>query len=233
MQTWIVDALGGVMSSLALLLIAIWVGVYAREGESLRNGTSHRKPKRTKATSHAAVSLLIAVVVLASGSAVFQIISAFQRHATDTQLIRYYDDQFSNMTQKRKLAASALEEYMIKKKWSLVTNNTDGLDDVLNFFDALGNDVRHGAISANVAHEYFQADIAPYYQASQEYISESRTNEGDSEATFEFIKPLYDDVQRIEAKKANRTIEELRLSDSALKIYLDSEINAANLKDAK
>jgi hypothetical protein len=234
MQTWLLDIFGGVLNGLAIILVGIWAAVFAWDKERGKEHPSGgKKPRPSRAKSRISTLLLTIVILLAVSSTAFQIVSAFQHHAADTQLVRYYDDQFNNMTQKRKMAALALREFMAKKRWSLVTNNIDGLDSVLSFFDSLGNEVSHGAISPETAHEYFQGDISPYYQASLEYIFETRTNEGESAATFEFIKPLFDDVQKVEAKKSGRNVADLKLSDAALKEYLDSEINSPNLKDGK
>ena len=67
---------------------------------------------------------------------------AVERKSIDSQagitLIKNYDSEFENMTKKRALAAIAILEFLSKGNWSSVTNNTDGLDEVLGFFDTLG-----------------------------------------------------------------------------------------------
>jgi hypothetical protein len=147
----------------------------------------------------------------------------------DPSLIRKYDDQFEGMTKKRLQAALAVQEYMKKGDWNLVKANTDGLDDVLGFFETLGYDEQHGTISPEAVHEYFFDDIAAYYLTCRDYITISQKQDGS--ATFENIKPLFDDVVKIEAGKNHTTIAAVTRSTSDLADYFKTEANAVNLRE--
>ena len=147
--------------------------------------------------------------------------------AYDTDAIKYYDEKFDKMEKQRVLAATALKEYYQKKNWDNVTNSTDSLDDVLGFFDQLGYDEQHGKISADVAWEYFYDDIADYYQGSFEYIGIS---EKDDPTWFENIKPLYEDVVKVQAGRRNLSTSEVRISGKDYLEYLRTEID---LKDSQ
>jgi hypothetical protein len=116
------------------------------------------------------------------------------------------------MTKKRAVAATALFEYMEKGKWTLVTNDTQGLDAVLLFFDRIGYDHLEGEISTKVAHEYFDATLRYYYQASEDYITQAQSESPDSSTTFENVKPLFNAVAELEAEKTKRTMTELRFT---------------------
>jgi hypothetical protein len=149
----------------------------------------------------------------------------------DTTLAKKYDEQFENMTRKRARAAIAIQEYLSKGDWNLVTNNTDALDDVLGFFDIMGYDEQHGLINPDVLHEYFCDDIMAYYQASSNYIAKVQKSEG--ETTFANIKSLFDAVVEIEAKKEHTNVGAIGWDKADLLGYFQSETNAGNLKDSK
>lgn len=212
------------MNSVALIILAVWASIFAREG-----GT---QSKRSKSKSRASAALLTFAILFACGGIGFQIFSAFQHHTNDTTLARYYSDKWDNCTQKRKLAAITLVEYLEKGNWNSVTNDTYALNAVLGFFDTLGHDVLCGQMSAKAAHEHFVADIEVYYQASAEYIVDTESDTADK-TTFENVKPLFDEVVKIEASKNKKAISGFRLSKADLLEYLQSEISAVNLKESK
>lgn len=227
MPSWLTENLGGILNSIGLILLAIWASVFARQG-----GNDSTKLKLPQPKSHASKILLTLAVLFALGGIGFQLFSAFQHHSNDTTLVRYYDDKWDDSTQKRKLAATTLIEYLQKGDWSSVTNDTYALNSVLGFFDKLGQAVVQGQMSGNVAHEHFAADIQVYYQASAEYIAETQSDAADT-TTFENVKPLFDEVMKIEASKNKKATSAFHLSKSDLLEYLQSEISAVNLKESK
>ncbi len=153
---------------------------------------------------------------------ILQLMAASSHNNYDTDTIKNYDQKFDKMVQERISAATALKEYYQKGNWDAVTNSTDGLDYVLGFWDNMGYDEQHGKISANVAWQYFYDDIADYYQGSFEYIAISQK---DDPTWFENIKPLFDDVTKIEGKRRNRQPAELHISGTNYLEYLRSEID--------
>jgi hypothetical protein len=154
-----------------------------------------------------------------------------QSDIKDTTLVKNYDDKFENMTKRRALAAIAIQEYLSKGKWSLVTNNTDALDDVLGFFDTMGYDQANGLLNPNALHEYFCDDIMAYYQASADYITEVQKTEGAT--TFEHIKPLFNLMVETEAAKEHTNANAIYYSKKDLEDYFKSETNSVNLKEDK
>ena len=149
----------------------------------------------------------------------------------ETKLAEDYDHEFKSMTQKRAKAAVAIHEYLSKGDWNLVTNNTDALDDVLGLFDIMGYDEQHGLINPDVLHEYFCDDIMAYYLASADYIAKLQKSEGAT--TFANIKPLYDTMIEIEAKKEHTNAAAIRWDKAGLIEYFQSETNSVNLKENK
>ncbi len=148
---------------------------------------------------------------------------------SDVAVAKDYDDKFEHMTKRRALAAIVVQEYLSKGKWSLVTNNTDALDDVLGFFDLMGYDQERGLLSPATLHEYFCDDIMSYYQVSKDYIADVQTKEGAT--TFEHIKPLFEVVRKIESEKTPKIkIDEVYFTKDELWKYFQSETNSVNLK---
>lgn len=204
------------MNGLALIALAIWAAIFPWEASKAK---SRRKKTINSLKLH--VVILSIIAVLLSVSLIFQFWSAYRHSAYSTDSIKYYDDKFDSMVQKRISAATALKEYYLKENWDLVTNSTDSLDYVLGFWDNLGYDEQHGKISADVVWNYFYDDIADYYQGSAEYIAKSQKEDP---TWFENIKPLFDDVAKIEAQKTHRPVAELRISSTNYLEYLRSEI---------
>lgn len=217
MAIWAFEGVVTFMNALTLIVLAI-IGVIAALPEN------NRKPK---VPGYLWAILALCVV----GALVVQLISAKHHHDNSTDLARHYEDKFDGMPKKRNLAALVLIEYLEKGQWSVVTNETDGLDSVLGFFDRLGYDEQHGMISAKVVHQYFDGDVRVYYQASRAYIQESQLQGPDSESTFEYIKPLFENVLKVESKKTGRPVNSLYLSNDDLVNYLNAELRAVSLDE--
>lgn len=149
----------------------------------------------------------------------------------DTTLIKSYDDKFEHMTRKRALAAIAIEEYLSKGKWNLVTNNTDGLDEVLSVFEIMGYDEQHGLINPKTVYEYFYEDIVAYYQSSADYIV--MVQKSDGATTYANIKPLYETMIEIEMKEEHTNLAGIQWSKADFLDYFKSETNSVNLKEDK
>jgi hypothetical protein len=213
-----------VVMSFSLPLFIAWLALmpFAKKNDELNKLARAKSAK--KAGWHTwNLNRLIWIACGLSLFGAFAQFMAFTQHRTyDTDAIKYYDEKFNKMEQKRISAATALKEYYQKGNWDLVTNSTDRLDDVLGFWDNLGYDEQHGKISAEVAWNYFYDDIADYYQGSLEYIAISQKEDP---TWFENIKPLFDDVTKIEAQRRHRQTAELRISGTNYLEYLRSEID--------
>jgi hypothetical protein len=146
-------------------------------------------------------------------------------------LVKNYDDRFENMTKRRALAAITIQEYLSKGKWSLVTNNTDALDDILGLFDTMGYDQEKGLLDPDALHEYFSGDIMAYYQVSEGYVVAVQKAEGAT--TFEHIKPLFNLMVDTEAKKEHTSTNKVYYTKDDLIKYFQSETNSVNVKEDK
>jgi hypothetical protein len=227
MAPWVSETVLSIMNTLAIILLGI-IGAIAANAENRKKNQPFKLPGPKYLWY-----LLGAVVVL---GAVFQVVTPFQKHTRemhqrtyDTILIKEFNREFENeMTQKRKLAAVAITEYLEKGNWDTVTNDTDAVDKVLEFFERIGFDEQRGVISAEVAHEYFSSDILFYYQACSNYIADTQTTEP---SAFEHIKPLADDILKIESKKTGKPVWDLRFSNEGMANYCDHEYNSFTLKD--
>lgn len=140
-----------------------------------------------------------------------------------------YDSRFENMTGKRAKAAIAIQEYFSKGDWNKVTNNTDGLDEVLGLFEIMGYDEKQGLISPDILHEYFYEDVVAYYLASKDYISIVQGTDGAN--TYSHIKPLYDSMISIEMQEEHKSFADIQWSKADLMKYFQSETNSVDLMD--
>jgi hypothetical protein len=224
MQNWIVEALALFLNVLALFALTA-LGTRAAI-LATRQHHSTTVTQRKKNTWLEMAGWIVAIASLILGL-ILQLLAASNHHAYDTDAIKYYDEKFDNMEKKRISAATVLKEYYEKKNWDAVTNSTDDLDYVLGFWDELGYDEQHGKISANVAWEYFYDDIADYYQGSIEYIAVAQK---DDPTWYENIKPLFDDVTKIQAQRKHRLPADMKISGKDYLEYLRSEIDLKNDK---
>jgi len=145
----------------------------------------------------------------------------------DVDTGKKYDDEFENMAAKRSSAGIVCLEYLSKTNWDLVTNDTDGLDDVLGFFNLLGYAMEKQEISSNDVYEYFCDDILAYYQTSKGYIDKIQK---DDPTELVHLKPLYD-IMRIEAaaQPPVTTPDQIYFIKPELRKIFKSETNSINL----
>jgi hypothetical protein len=144
-------------------------------------------------------------------------------------LTKGYDNEFNDMTRKRALAANAIQEYLAKGNWNLVTNNTDALDAVLGFFDTLGYSLEKKQVDSDAVYEYFCDDILSYYQGSREYIEKVQISDP---TELVHLKPLYETMRTLAATqppKVNRS--EIYFTKPELMKFFQSETNSVDLKD--
>jgi hypothetical protein len=156
----------------------------------------------------------IAVVVI--GTIVSHTMAAAHHHNYDPELVLRFEDKFDGMKQQRAQAATAIYEYLQKGNWDSVTN-TDDLDNVLGFFDELGFYWKNGEMSATVLHEHFYDVLEIYYQGASGYIAKDQKQE--SATDFEYVKPLFKTLAKIEAKRARQQTFDY-ISDT--NIYLEN-----------
>lgn len=144
------------------------------------------------------------------------------------QIIKQYDAKFDAMTAKRAKAGIVCLEFLSKTNWNAVTNDTDGLDEVLGFFDLLGYDLQNQKVSSNDVYEYFCDDIVAYYQASKGYIDNAHAEDP---TAWVHIQPMFQTMALINSKQSPKTaVSDIYFSPAELMKYFKSETNSINLK---
>jgi hypothetical protein len=143
--------------------------------------------------------------------------------------IQIINDEFEKMTVKRQKAGIVCLEYLSKGDWNLVTNNTDGLDDVLNFFDGVGYSLENQKVSSNDVYEYFSDDIIAYYQTCKDRIHAIHTND---DTELPYITHLYETMRIVTASQPPaETVTDVYYEKPELIKIFQSETNAVTLKD--
>jgi hypothetical protein len=151
------------------------------------------------------------------------------RSQYESVTIKTFDEKWQNMTRKRASAAVAVQEYFSRGKWDGVTNDTDGLDAVLGFFDTLGYDEEQGLVSTNAVYEYFCDDVLSYYQASSNHVAEIQKSDP---TALPHLQPLYQTMRNVAADKPPKIMpQEIYFIQPELDKYFRSETNSVNLKD--
>jgi hypothetical protein len=143
--------------------------------------------------------------------------------------IQKFNDEFEKMTVKRQRAGIVCLEYLSKTNWNLVTNNTDGLDDVLNFFDGLGYALQSQRVSTNDVYEYFSDDILAYYQTCEDRIHIIQSND---DTELPHLTQLYE-TMRIEtaAQPPADTVTDVYFEKPGLIKLFQSETNSVTLRE--
>ena len=150
---------------------------------------------------------------------------------TGIALIKNYNSEYENMTKKRASAAVAILEFLSKGNWSSVTNNTDGLDDVLGFFDALGYGLEKKQLDSDTVYEYFCDGILSYYQGSRGYIDKIHTADP---TALVHLTPLYESMRTAAANQPPKVnSSEIYFTKQELIKFFQSETNSVNLKEEK
>jgi hypothetical protein len=218
---WDWNAISSTMNLFLPLFIAL-LGFAAYDNHS-RTAPSRKKAKKSLGWFKTHLSGLIWVAFVLSIFGGFANYMAASHHRLyDTDLAHYYEDRYEEkMIRHRVSAANALKEYRVKHDWLLVTNSTAGIDEVLGFLDTLGYDEQHGKISADAVHEFFFDDIDGYYRCCEAYIAKEQKSEG--QTVFEYVKPLFDDVTKVESAKSSRSVSSMAWTDKDVDDWIDSE----------
>ncbi|HUE40695.1 MAG TPA: hypothetical protein VMO75_02095 [Chthoniobacterales bacterium] len=129
-----------------------------------------------------------------------QTLAAVAHHNYNSELLPRYDQEFEELSEDRAKAASAIHTYLRLRDWDAVTDSDlDGLENVLDFFDDIGFEWRHGLISGPLLHQHFYYYLRLYCQQGSSYITAVRAS--DAPTTWENVIPLFNELTRIEAKK--------------------------------
>src|SRR5271154_5674851 len=117
-------------------------------------------------------------------------------------VLRYQDRYEDQMIDSRIAAANAVSIYLQKGNWNADTNqyDVDGLENVLAFYDELGFYWKNHEVSTDVLYEHFYNDMRTYCQAGMNYIQ----TKSDSPTDWEYVKPLFDELTRMESERTGR-----------------------------
>jgi hypothetical protein len=138
-----------------------------------------------------------------------------------TALVDKYDERFfEKMSRERKSAAL----FLLGKN-----SNGDELEDVLDFFESpIAKKVSDGCIDVEQIYDTFYHWIRLYYQASQKFIKEYRTDEP---AAYTNLAELFAQTSNYEKKEMEKELgrkcklEDFFLSQEDLTKYLQQEAN--------
>jgi hypothetical protein len=163
------------------------------------------------------------VAVAFIGSSIF-IQSSAQHHEWEYKndlVLRYQDRYEDQMVDSRIAAANAVSIYLIKGNWDADTNqyDIDSLENVLAFYDELGFYWKNHEVSTDVLYEHFSYDMRMFCQAGMNYIQTKRSSPTD----WEYVKPLFDELTRIEAKRAGKSIRDCEWNAALYQENLNSE----------
>jgi hypothetical protein len=148
--------------------------------------------------------------------------AAVAHHNYYSELLPRYEERFRELRDNRIKAATAIYGYLQLRNWDAVADSdTDGLDDILDFFDDMGFDWIHGQISSTLLHQYFYYYVRMYCQETGSYITLARA---DDPTVWENISPLFDELTRIEAKKLHAASGACRWNQPSLEDSLKAEI---------
>jgi hypothetical protein len=165
-----------------------------------------------------------AAVVFIGLSIIFQFSAQHHEWEYKNDLVLRYQDRFEErMIADRVHAAKAISFFLKNGKWTGVSaKDTDGLENVLAFYDELGFYWKHDEISTDVLYEHCYSDMRTYCQEGLDYIHLSQKN--DSPADWEYVEPLFSELTKIEAKRAGKDVSKCVWDRKTLQGYLDSEI---------
>jgi len=159
---------------------------------------------------------VLVVLVIFIPVIIMQVRVEYRRRTYDPVLVlKYQDIFFDTMKSSRLKAASAL----LSGK-ELTAQNRDAVYEVLGIFDDLGFHESGGQVSAEVVHQHLYNWIRGYYQASKDFIKSCR---GKELSDLEYVEELFHKTSQVESERSHRRIEDVFLSPSALKDFLESE----------
>lgn len=132
------------------------------------------------------------------------------------------DDEFNGATLKKERLIAATELLKHLKKGDVDTMaESPELDEVLGFFDDLGNFWKKKELSDDILYQDFYDYMRTYCQPAEPYII---TSERDDPTAFENIKPLLDRLTQIDADKSKTTFQKSIWSRSDVITALNDEI---------
>jgi hypothetical protein len=142
-------------------------------------------------------------------------------------LISRYWDAFEKMEgDKRPAAAQACLDFLKVGDWAKVSE-PERIEDVLDFFEDLGFNLKNKQLSIELIHHNFDHWIRLYLQVCDAYIAEYRKKEP---ARWEYCDLLRRKTDQIEAEKSNKIAAQLTLTKQDMIKYLTEEAAYAESK---
>jgi len=130
-----------------------------------------------------------------------------------------FQSRFDDMAEARGRAARILREEG-QKLGNIENPELAGIDDVLDFFEDVGQYQRADHISPELAHHHFFHWTRGYWQAARPYVEAWR---GIEPARWDHVEELFETGCDIELKEHIGVRERLHLSDSDLDTFLSEE----------
>jgi hypothetical protein len=210
MQEWVWQSITTATNTALAITLAFW-------------GIATAKAAKGKTRTRGLTKSFWVVLALGVLTVVVQVLTAIEHNAYRTDLVLRYQDKFDHLKHERAEGASAILDYLQKGSWDDVDDaKLDSLEEVLGLFDELGFYWKHGQLSAAVLYEHFYDYMRIYCQETRGYIEEQQRAE--SPDVWEYVRPLFENLAQIEAKKTHRRPEDCRWDRAGLEEGLKAEI---------
>jgi hypothetical protein len=142
----------------------------------------------------------------------------YNRRKHDYTLALKYQDVFEGKEFRGKRACAAKE--IIRCLDNPKEELSDEVEYILDFLEDLGFYCKGDQISPEVVHHHFEHWIRGYLQATHVYVAEARKDEP---TLWDHLIYLQEVTDAVESSKRKKCPEELRLSPSALREFLEDE----------
>lgn len=174
------------------------------------------------------VYLFLALSIFLLG---FQMTAEYWRRTYDPTLMTKFDGKFDGeeMRRTRSKAAQALKDD--HARLSSDEYASSAIDDILDFFEAVGFFMQGDQITPEVAHHAFHYWIRGYYSAAKEYLETAQRKEPSNWECVERLFKITNEVERERAKKRGK--REILLDDAGIAKFLEEEIGLQRQQKGK
>jgi hypothetical protein len=165
------------------------------------------------------VIVLLAIWTILLGS---QMYSEYRRRTYDPKLMLQFDDKFDSqaMRKARSRAAKVLKDNQARRDWT--DYNSNDINDVLDFIEALGYFMQGDEITPEVAHNAFYYWVHEYYYAARKYLISAREKD---HTQWESVEYLFKMTRQIELERIARSGRDPKfIHVSGIQKFLDEEI---------
>jgi hypothetical protein len=170
------------------------------------------------------VLLVVWAILLAS-----QMYSEYRRRTFDPKLMLQFDEKFDSraMREARSRAAKVLKDNQARRDWA--DYNSNDINDVLDFIEALGYFIQGDEITPEVAHNAFHYWVHGYYYAARKFLKSAREKD---HTQWEFVEYLFRMTRQIELERIARSgHRSMFIHVSQIQKFLDEEIQLGTTGD--